>query len=124
MSGIPSRRARSRCMPANSPLRASPQRFPMVLFLHGNGVSKFTYAAVLQEIVSHAYVVAAIEHPSSSAAVVFRRTSDLRIRSPHRRLGQSSCRSAVLEGVEIAMRDMTEIQPDESPSRWIDCGIS
>ena len=40
----------------------SPQQFPVVLLSHGLGGTGFEYASLIEELVSHGYVVVAIEH--------------------------------------------------------------
>ncbi|HYC61617.1 MAG TPA: hypothetical protein VEK79_18825 [Thermoanaerobaculia bacterium] len=45
------------------PPAKSPRRFPIVVFSHGGGIQVLFYSAVLEELASHGYVVAAVEHP-------------------------------------------------------------
>ena len=45
--------------------------FPVILFSHGGGSTGFGYTALIECLVSHGYVVAAIEHTYEAAAVVF-----------------------------------------------------
>jgi dienelactone hydrolase len=45
--------------------------FPVILFSHGGGSTGFAYTALIECLVSHGYVVAAIEHTYEAAAVVF-----------------------------------------------------
>jgi len=40
----------------------SGRRFPVVIFSHGAGNTGFDYSALIEDVVSHGYVVAAIEH--------------------------------------------------------------
>jgi hypothetical protein len=47
----------------NAPIANGKQRFPLLLFAHGWGNPTFLYTAELQDIVSHGYIVAAIDHP-------------------------------------------------------------
>jgi pimeloyl-ACP methyl ester carboxylesterase len=42
-----------------------------VVFSHGLGGSSFGYTALFEDLVSHGYVVAAIQHPGTADAVVF-----------------------------------------------------
>ena len=46
-----------------APIAGGSQKFPLLLFSHGWGNPTFLYTAELQDIVSHGYVVAAIDHP-------------------------------------------------------------
>lgn len=51
---------------------AAPARtFPVVIFSHGNGSTSFAYTSLIEDLVSHGYVVAAIEHTQTSLAVRF-----------------------------------------------------
>jgi len=45
--------------------------FPVILFSPGGGSTGFAYTALVECLVSHGYVVAAIEHTYEAAAVVF-----------------------------------------------------
>jgi hypothetical protein len=54
----------------NAPVAGSPQTFPLVLFSSGSGTS-FEYTSLIEELVSHGYVVVAIEHTYSALAVEF-----------------------------------------------------
>lgn len=47
----------------NAPITNRRQKFPLLLFAHGWGNPTFLYTAELQDIVSHGYIVAAIDHP-------------------------------------------------------------
>jgi len=54
-----------------APAVQSPRKFPVVIFSHGLGGSGFEYTALIEELVSHGYVVVAIEHTYTGLAVVF-----------------------------------------------------
>src|SRR5258708_11066403 len=47
----------------NAPMPKGGRRFPLLLFAHGWGNPAFLYTAELEDIVSHGYVIAAIDHP-------------------------------------------------------------
>jgi hypothetical protein len=47
----------------NAPIGRGKKKFPLLLFGHGWGNPSFLYTAELQDIVSHGYVIAAIDHP-------------------------------------------------------------
>src|SRR6266478_9233917 len=49
----------------------SPRSFPVILFSHGGGSTSFAYTVLIEDLVSHGYVVAAIEHTYEAAAVFF-----------------------------------------------------
>jgi len=55
----------------NAPVAMSPKRFPVVIFSHGLGGSGFGYTALFEDLVSHGYVIASIEHPGTADVVVF-----------------------------------------------------
>ena len=54
-----------------APASRSPQLFPVVLLSHGLGGTGFEYTSLIEELVSHGYVGAAIEHTYVASAVVF-----------------------------------------------------
>lgn len=47
----------------NAPHSRGRKKFPLLLFSHGWGNPTFLYTAELQDVVSHGYIVAAVEHP-------------------------------------------------------------
>jgi hypothetical protein len=47
----------------HAPIAHGSQKFPLLLFAHGWGNPIFLYTAELEDIVSHGYVIAAIDHP-------------------------------------------------------------
>ena len=55
----------------NAPVAKSTKRFPVVLFSHGLGSVGFAYTSLIEDLVSHGYVVASIEHTYTAMAVVF-----------------------------------------------------
>jgi dienelactone hydrolase len=55
----------------NGPVAKSPKRFPILLFSHGMGGMGFEYTSLIEDLVSHGYVVASIEHTYTAMAVVF-----------------------------------------------------
>jgi hypothetical protein len=46
-------------------------RFPVVIFSHGGGVPVLFYTAIIEDLVSHGYAVAAVEHSYDGATIVF-----------------------------------------------------
>lgn len=64
-----------------APIANSPHGFPLILFSHGLGGSEFSYSALIEDLVSHGYVVAGIEHPCSTDMVAF---PDGRVAVQHR----------------------------------------
>jgi alpha-beta hydrolase superfamily lysophospholipase len=55
----------------DQPVAPSPSRFPVLIFSHGNQTSSFLYASIIEEVVSHGYVVAAIDHPGEALFTIF-----------------------------------------------------
>ncbi len=55
----------------NSPIAPGKQKFPLLLFSHGWGNPTFLYTAELQDIVSHGYIVVAVDHPYDTAYTRF-----------------------------------------------------
>src|SRR5581483_1407491 len=54
-----------------APIAKSARRFPVVLFSHGLGSTGFNYTCLIENLVSHGYVVASIEHTYTALAVWF-----------------------------------------------------
>ncbi|MDX3386969.1 dienelactone hydrolase family protein [Streptomyces niveiscabiei] len=67
MDGVP--RARTRSV-FDAPVAGGSGRFPVVLFSPGSGGVRTQNTAWAEELASHGYVVAALDHPYDSAAVV------------------------------------------------------
>jgi dipeptidyl aminopeptidase/acylaminoacyl peptidase/predicted dienelactone hydrolase len=55
----------------DAPFAAAPRRAPILIFSHGLGVQSAYYSSLLEELASHGYVVAAIQHTYTMSAVVF-----------------------------------------------------
>ncbi|HTG16945.1 MAG TPA: hypothetical protein VK747_16980, partial [Blastocatellia bacterium] len=55
----------------NAPVAKGPMKFPTIVLSHGSGGSGFGYTSLIEDLVSHGYVVAAIEHTYGAGAVVF-----------------------------------------------------
>ncbi len=55
----------------DAPASITPQQFPVVLLSHGLGGTGLEYTSLIEDLVSHGYVVAAIEHTYTASAVVF-----------------------------------------------------
>lgn len=56
---------------SDAPVASGKERFPVVLFSPGGGMGRTTNTAWAEELASHGYVVAALDHPYDSTAVVF-----------------------------------------------------
>jgi hypothetical protein len=54
-----------------APAAKSDKPFPVVVFSHGKGSTGFVYTSPIEDLVSHGYVVASIEHTGSAPAVLF-----------------------------------------------------
>ncbi|OKJ32604.1 collagen alpha-5(VI) chain [Streptomyces sp. CB02366] len=77
LDGLP--RARSHAVPG-APVADGGGRFPVVLFSPGLGGVRGQNTAWAEELASHGYVVAAVDHPYDSAAVVLSDGRTLRTR--------------------------------------------
>jgi predicted dienelactone hydrolase len=55
----------------NAPMSPGKEKYPLLVFSHGWGNPTFLYTAELEDLVSHGYVVAAIDHPGDSAFTRF-----------------------------------------------------
>ncbi|MFF3215741.1 alpha/beta hydrolase family protein [Streptomyces sp. NPDC002886] len=67
VDGVP--RARSRAV-VDAPVAGGGERFPVVLFSPGSGGVRTQNTAWAEELASHGYLVAALDHPYDSAVVV------------------------------------------------------
>ncbi len=54
----------------DAPMLPGPARWPVVLFSPGNSLPRSIYTMLVQDLASHGFVVAAIDHPYSSAIVL------------------------------------------------------
>jgi pimeloyl-ACP methyl ester carboxylesterase len=55
----------------NAAVANNPKTFPVVLFSHGGKWSSFGYTSLIEDLVSHGYIVAAIEYTYEAAAIAF-----------------------------------------------------
>ncbi|HEX3893633.1 MAG TPA: hypothetical protein VHW46_13740 [Terracidiphilus sp.] len=55
----------------NAPVARSHQKFPVVILAHGAGGTSFEYTSLIGNLVSHGYVVAAVENTYAAPAVAF-----------------------------------------------------
>src|SRR5262249_35154750 len=55
----------------NAPVVAGKEQFPVLIFSHGGGIPGLYYTAMIEDLVSHGYVVAAVEHTFDGGTVVF-----------------------------------------------------
>lgn len=55
----------------NAAVARNPAKFPTIILSHGMGGSGFGYTSLIENLVSHGYVIAAIEHTYGAGAVVF-----------------------------------------------------
>lgn len=54
----------------NAPISRAVPRYPVLVFSHGYGTSGFEYAALLENLASHGFIVAAVEHTFESAPIL------------------------------------------------------
>jgi len=93
---------------ANAPPATHPGGFPVVLFSHGLLSTSFAYSAQLEDLVSHGYVVVAIEHTDAAGAVLF---PDGQIRAFRR--PTSALSGDPLQQMISAMHDENEIGAED-----------
>jgi pimeloyl-ACP methyl ester carboxylesterase len=55
----------------DAPIAASHYAYPVLIFSPGAGMSSFFYTSIIEELTSHGYIVAAIDHSYESQPVVF-----------------------------------------------------
>jgi dienelactone hydrolase len=55
----------------NAPVVAGKGQFPALIFSHGGGIPVLYYTAIIENLVSHGYVVAAVEHLFDGGTVAF-----------------------------------------------------
>ena len=55
----------------NAPVAQSHKKFPVVILAHGAGGTTFEYTSLIGDLVSHGYVVAAVENTYVASAVAF-----------------------------------------------------
>ncbi|HEX2191079.1 MAG TPA: hypothetical protein VHG51_19380 [Longimicrobiaceae bacterium] len=53
----------------DAPVAPRPERLPLLLFSPGQGVARSTYTSIVEELASHGYAVAAIDHPHAGLTV-------------------------------------------------------
>ena len=54
-----------------APVAKTPAKLPLVVFSHGVGGTSFGYTWLIENLVSHGYIVAAIEHTGTAVTVWF-----------------------------------------------------
>ncbi|MFL5243817.1 MAG: hypothetical protein ACJ8FY_17080 [Gemmataceae bacterium] len=55
----------------DAPPAGRKEKFPILIFSHGGGIPVLCYTAIIENLVSHGYVVAAVEHSFDGGTVVF-----------------------------------------------------
>ena len=55
----------------DAPVAKAESPFPIVIFSHGHGVDPLMYTSLIEEVTSHGYVVAGINHSYSSVSTTF-----------------------------------------------------
>lgn len=93
-------------------LPAAPERFPLILFSHGYGIGTESQNTVqMEELASHGFVVASIDHPYEAGGILLPGDSLLRARLPFDPLGDTAAVRRMTASVARlkALRDTTEI---------------
>jgi dienelactone hydrolase len=85
-----------------------PPRFPLVFFVPGDGTSVFAYTTAVEDLVSHGYVVATVEHPFSSSAVVFPDGRVVRFSDRTTLRGDRPSDRPYFDGLHAAMAEMRQ----------------
>ena len=84
----------------NTDVAKRPRQFPVVIFSHGAGGSSFEYTGLFEDLVSHGYVIVAVEHTYLATAVAFPKRPDRHIPPKHvcwrRYTPGTSCTAACL----------------------------
>jgi len=62
------------------------KKWPVIVFSHGMGCSRFAYSRICTDLASHGFVVAATEHRDGSGAVSFTMEGGVKNWIPHRRI--------------------------------------
>jgi len=62
------------------------KKWPIIVFSHGMGCSRFAYSRICTDLASHGFVVAATEHRDASGAVSFTMEGGVKTWIPHRRI--------------------------------------
>jgi pimeloyl-ACP methyl ester carboxylesterase len=90
-------------------------RFPVVLFSHGDtAATTFSYTMLIEDLVSRGYIVAAVDHPGSSAVVRFPSGQILFGGERPRLRGDRQASLPYFEGLELAMGDMRQLADIEA----------
>ena len=55
----------------NAEISDAKQKYPVVIFSHGNGAIRSVYTNFMEELASHGYVVVSLDHPYGAAVVAF-----------------------------------------------------
>ena len=55
----------------NALLAPGAEQYPVLIFSHGGGIPVLCYSAIIENLVSHGYVVAAVEHTYDGATIRF-----------------------------------------------------
>jgi len=109
--------ARTNAVP-DAPVASGTERFPAVLFTPGMGAGRWTNTAWAEELASHGYVVAALDHPYDSAAVVF--ADGRTVRRPEHSL--SSDAEGYRLGEELAAVKAGDLSSARTHLRRLDSG--
>ncbi len=90
----------------NAPIARSPRKFPVILFSHGVAGSSFESTGLIEDLVSHGYVVAAVEHTYLTAAVSF--PSGRTVVFRHNNIAQDATPQELLAHMIAWARDIVE----------------
>lgn len=84
-----------------------PERFPVVVFSPGNAMNAGWYTSLIEELVSHGYVVAAIDHPLESAAIAYPDGRVVVVKEPEQPFDPAKFEASYRERVDGRAADMS-----------------
>ncbi len=84
-----------------------PDRFPVGVFSPGNAMNAGWYTSLIEELVSHGYVVAAIDHPAESAAIAYPGGRVVVVKEPEQPFDPAKFEQSYRERVDGRAADMS-----------------
>ncbi len=84
-----------------------PERFPVIVFSPGNAMNAGWYTSLIEELVSHGYLVAAIDHPLESAAIAYPDGRVLVVKEPEQPFDPAKFEQSYRERVDGRAADMS-----------------
>lgn len=107
---------------ADAPPAGAPERFPVITFSHGFETPRFVYTAQAEELASHGYVVASIEHTYGTFATRFPDGRVVTFRRPRSDLELIRLQAADVRFVVDALADLDARDPGGLLAGRLDMG--